>query len=100
MDRSARTMYRRRLSNSRRIRSSSSEGPSIAASAAAWLTAAALVVDCPCSVPIASITAGGASANPIRHPVIAYALETPSAMMVRLRTSGPKVAGWTNVASP
>ena len=36
----------------------------------------------------------------MRQPVMANALDTPSAMMVRLRTSGPKVAGCTKRASP
>jgi hypothetical protein len=30
-----------------------------------------LVVDCPCSVDIASITGGGASVKPMRQPVMA-----------------------------
>ena len=54
------TMALRRLSNSTRIFSSSSVGPSMAASAAACATDAAWVVDCPCSVAIASTTGFGA----------------------------------------
>ena len=58
------------------------------------------MVDCPCSVPIASTSAFGAHANPMRHPVMANALDTPSMMTVRARTSGEMVAGWKNFAFP
>jgi hypothetical protein len=75
-------------------------GPSIAASAAAWATAAACVVDWPCSVAIASTTCLGATVNPTRQPVIANAFDTPSMMMVWARTAGLIVAGWKNLPSP
>ena len=47
-----------------------------------------------------SMTGRGATQKPMRHPVMANALETPSTMTVRLRTSGPNVAGCTKRASP
>jgi hypothetical protein len=47
----------------------------MAASAAAWLTAAALVVDLPLQGGHASMTSGfGARQKPMRHPVMAKAL--------------------------
>ena len=100
MARKAETMYFRRSSKAARMRSSSSCGPSSATMAAAWLTAAAFVVDCPCKVPMAAITSRGAMPKPMRQPVMAYDFETPSTMTVRRRTSGPKVAGSTKRAPP
>ena len=93
-------MTLRRLSNSWRIFSSSSVGPSMAASAAACATDAACVVDWPWIVAIASTTCFGATVNPTRQPVMAKAFETPSMMIVCARTSGPIVAGWKNFPSP
>ena len=42
----------------------------------------------------------GATVKPTRQPVIAYAFETPSMMIVLARTSGLIVAGWKNLPSP
>ena len=47
-----------------------------------------LDVLCDCSLSIALTKARGAPANPIRHPVIAYAFEQPFMVTVRSRSFG------------
>ena len=69
--RSPLTIACRRRSNSWRIVSTAVCGPVIAASAAACEIAAALVVDCPCSVSIALMSGAGPARYPMRQPVIA-----------------------------
>ena len=56
-----------------------------AASAACWLTVVAFDVVCDCSAVIAAPSFADEIVQPIRHPVIAYALATPFTTTSRSR---------------
>src|SRR4051812_24672974 len=92
--------YARRFPNSARIAARESCGPEIASRAAHWLMEQGLLVSWLWRSPMNFATGTGATAHPIRQPVIAYVLLTPEIVIVRSERPGRKVAKQVGLASP
>src|SRR3954454_11828146 len=92
--------YDRRRRNCSFIAATESWGPVIASSAAHWLTEQGLLVSWLWMSPMNFATAGGATDQPIRQPVIAYVLLTPEMVIVRSARPGRSVAKQVGSASP
>src|SRR5215831_9367958 len=85
-------MTRRRRSNSPTILATSSWGPPRPSTAAHWAIDVGFEVTWLCTSVIALMTGLGPAAYPMRHPVIAYALEHVFTVIVRDLISGDRDA--------
>src|SRR5688572_22220062 len=86
------TMRSRLASNSLRIVSTDAFGPDTAATAPYCANDVQCVSDCDCSLSNSTQAGLGATAQPTRHPVMAYVFEQPSSVMVRSNMPG-RLAG-------